>query len=497
MKTIRRSLASFALLGCAAWLGPPNALAQAPESIDRKLDALNAALDSQLMTPAEYAAEIDLLVRAAAPAAAPRGDFQTFDEPSGGRVIAGSLGPQPDPGVALGAALRRIHAEFGARPTISDIAQNPATYTLALFFAARRDGRAYTGLAIVDARPGAPASVAIVYDSSERFAASLGSLLRRLKELTSAEAAPAGEATAPPAIMTRHDFSDGTGSIEVPADWRLITQGGGSANAVGPTGEVVAYNMALSGMDPNTPMARSYLQSLQNLSPQLRDSMLRQTALIPHIADPAVAWVTLVQEISRKLTGRAPVINVKQSTPLDPQSAGFARAFLVAEGTNGPNDTPGVFIANVQTTPANAMGQWSVFASFVFVPNSEIPRYGATTMAVLASVRINFGAVNAQAQATREMFRQKFESMIQSAREQDEARRQRTDQFLAADREAQESMHRQAVAFENYALDRAVVVDLQTGDHATLDAALAQTLVHEQRGFQMVPPSELIPGVDY
>jgi hypothetical protein len=58
-------------------------------------------------------------------------------------------------------------------------------------------------------------------------------------------------------------------------------------------------------------------------------------------------------------------------------------------------------------------------------------------------------------------------------------------------------MHRQAVAMENYSLDRAVIVNTTTGRHHTVDASFASTLVQANPKYQEVPASGLLRGIDY
>ncbi|HEY3674568.1 MAG TPA: hypothetical protein VGK84_01120, partial [Candidatus Tumulicola sp.] len=120
-----------------------------------------------------------------------------------------------------------------------------------------------------------------------------------------------------------------------------------------------------------------------------------------------------------------------------------------------------------------------------------------TANAVLSSVRINFGAVAAQQDAIRQSFARLFDSEIASDRAQDAARQERTDEALASDRAAQEGMHKDAVAMENYSLDRAVVVDTSTGVHSTVSSGFAEALVQGNSNYQQVPAADLLRGVDY
>jgi hypothetical protein len=417
--------------------------------------------------------------------------------PGGGHVQAGTLGVQPSARAATAALLHRVHAIFGARPTVIETATNPAAHAVAVFFRDTLNGRPYTGMAVVQAAPGAQAAGVVLYDTSARFPSSIGPMLRRVGAMTGPSAGAGTASLAPAEPLVHHDFTDGTGSIDVPADWRLASAGGGSASVLGPTGEIVSYDLAVNAMDPNNRMAVNYLRGLP---PQFRQQELKRTAIIAYTDDPAQAWTTVFRQIARQNGRPAPAFTIDKVTSL---SSGNVRLDEISGRGTIPNipgkadDAPGKFIAFVQVLPPNTMGQWSMISSWLYIPDAEFARMGRTTGAVMASVRINFAAVAAQAEATRKMFQRTFDTMIANARAQDAARRENNDRFLAADRAAQEGMHKQAVAMENFAGDRMVVRNVTTGDHSTLDSGFAGQLVQNDRDYEVVKPSELLRGVDY
>ena len=155
------------------------------------------------------------------------------------------------------------------------------------------------------------------------------------------------------------------------------------------------------------------------------------------------------------------------------------------------------FIVHAFVLPPNPNGLWSLSDSHVFVNASDVSQQAATAGAVLSSVRINFGAVAAQAEAIRQSFQRMFDAEIANDRAEDAVRQEGTDEALASDRAAQESMHRDAVAMENYSLDRAVVTDTRTGVHSTVSSNFADVLVQGNSNYQKVPAADLLRGVDY
>lgn len=422
-------------------------------------------------------------------ACAAAGAFQTTPNPGGGTIITGTLG---NASLSDGAAalLRRVHRQLGNKPAVIQAARSPRDHSVAMIFTAARDGTPYTGIAIVTAAPGAQTGGAALYDTSARFHTTVGTMMRRLNAMTSPAAASAAPsriaALAPPEKLITHTFSDGTGSIGIPADWKLNVGGGGSASATGPTGEMVAYNMHYSAMDMSNPRAQFFMRSEP---PQLRAQYMRTTAMVPYTTDPIKAWIAIFDALGRQNGGAGPQIHVDSQTP-------SGNLVADATGTIG-GKKPMHFIAHVFVLPPNPNGLWSISNSFVVVPDSEIAREATTANAVLNSVRIDFGAVAAQGAEIRKVFQAKFDAMLATSRAQTAARTQRVAQAMATDRAAQENMHKQAVAMENYSLDRAVVVNTSTGVHDTISSTFADTLVKANPNYQKVPAQNLLRGIDY
>jgi len=431
--------------------------------------------------------------------AASHGTFQTFANPGGGSVVTGLLGHQPSLQAATAAMLRHIHSDFGSRPTVIQTARNPNGHAIALLFSETRNGRPYLGISLVNAAPGEPAGGAVLYDTKARFASTIGPMLRRLDSVTTPQSPQAKRVAIAPAEPLEHRvFTDGTGSIDLPADWKLLNGGGGSASAYGPTGEIVSYNLVLTAMDPSNPTGQNYLR---NLPPQSRQFQLTRTAILPYTGDPEQAWNTGFRQLAQQNGRPSPSFSIASVVPLG-ASQGLHLDELTGEGTipripGKADDAPGDFVAFVQVTPPDPMGQWSMYSTFVFVPKSELARQGSTAAAVFESVRINFQAVAAQSAAIRNMFQKSFEAMLARSQAANAAREEQTDEFLANQAAEQEGMHKWAVSMENFAGDRQTVVNTTTGLHSTVSTAGASLLVYPGSEYQSVPPSELLKGVDY
>jgi hypothetical protein len=286
---------------------------------------------------------------------------------------------------------------------------------------------------------------------------------------------------APAEPLVTHSFSDGTGSIAIPADWTLGPNGGAGAivtNAA--TKSQVSYNMHLSAIDLTNPRARSILATAagQAMNP----------AAVPYTSDPEKAWLA-VYTAKGKAAGLSTEMHVTQSS-----RSGATSTF---SGTIGSGANTIDFMASAFVLPPNIYGLWTVSDTHIFLNPANVPRLGNTAKAVLESVRIDF-AKNAEVQsAVRQIFAQKFAAQMQVAHEETAAMVQRGDEAMASDAAAQEGMHKQAVAMENYSLDRAVVVNTNTGAHSTVDSGFADDLAHDNPNYQKVPANQLLRGVDY
>ena len=423
--------------------------------------------------------------------------FRTVADPGGGRILTATLGDASLP-AATALMLRYVHTSLGVRPRVVQIAQNPSAHTVALLFTAARSGTSYTGLSLITAAPGSQAGGAALYDESSRFRTTVRAMLRRLGAMTSGAGTRAGtpQRIAPAQRLSPHPFSDGTGSIGVPAGWNVTNASGGSASVEGPTGEIVAYNVALGATDPSNANARRYYGGL----PQgYARTALAQTVLLPYTGDPVRAWTTAFSARARSNGRTPPVLHVQSSEPM---STSLRLTEITGTGTipgipGKADDEPGSYVAFAQVTPPNTMGQWMMYFTFVFVPTRQLAAQGATAAAVLDSVRINYANLNAQTAAIRAMFQRKFEQMMASSVAFNAQLRASTDRFLANQAATEEEMHKQAVGMQNIALDRSVIVDENTGRHIMVTAPGGGPFVYPGSLFHVVPPSELLKGVDY
>ena len=492
----------------------PDAVAAALKPGDRQLaqrcEALAQALQSGVLSPDEYRAKLQELVRrqfggdAAPPAdaaAAGADSFQNFTAENGAHIAIGSLGAQATLAAAVGATLRGIRASFGSRPSLTELAVNAQAQSATLFFeVTTAQGAPYGGMAMVDAASGGPSSAVIIFDDRGRFPATIDRALQQARELLDPTNKGGGvsEPISPPEPMSARGFSDGTGQFSLPADWTILNASGGAALARGPTGEIVAYNSDAMGWDPNSQQGAVYLNSLPAT---IRASTLARYAVMPYPDDPVRAWQTVLPQLAKQRNApRLPSFTVSEATrtPIGATQLAEIVGEAYLPGIQGnAGDEIGAYVAYVQTTPPDRIGQWNMYYSWVFVPKSQMPRYGETAMAAFASVRINNAALQQQFEAIRESFQRKFEAMIDNAEQQRRLMVANAENARLQDAAAQERMHKQTVAVCNTLLDRQTILDKATGEHSTVDAWFAEHLVRADPNFERVPAQELLRGVDY
>jgi len=419
----------------------------------------------------------------------------TVEHAGGGHILRGSLGMQPSLKSATLALLVRMHHALGSRPTVVKILQNTAQHTVALVFTDVQAGKSMTGLSIVTAAPGIAASGAVVYDTSANFPKTAGPLLR---DLGAAPPAGGGGAQrpmtmAPAEPLVPHPFADNTGTIGVPANWTLKGAGGGSAVAIGPTGETVNYQYPTMADDPSYGLG----QMLANgtgiyANPVLRSQALQSTALLRYTGDPVQAWKTSFDQMALQRTGKHgvkfTVTSVKKISDHVDFIGGTAN---ITGGAYSPGEV--TYFAYVSVLPVNHIGQWMMVYSYCIVPKKTLAAQGATAAAVFNSVRINTAQISANLRAFNDMMQQQFDSRIANLQEQDQLRARQTQASIAhADANA-DAMQKQAAGMENYALDRVVVADPDSGAHVRVD----NDSIGLPANYQVVPPGSYIKGVDY
>lgn len=214
------------------------------------------------------------------PAAAPPANYQLTQMPGGeGRILRASFsGNARSAQTALQGFLTDLGSSyFSGKPRVQAALASADDQRAQALFAASLGGAAAAGLMMVELQDGA-GRVTVLVDAAERFRASLPAMARQVGG--GSETAPAQPKRQ--IQWVQHQFPDGSGSIQLPSDWRMVSAAKGAVDALGPNGEVVGLGGPYM-VNTNSWYAQSGylvgpymrpLQALQYLYPQ----MARQAA---------------------------------------------------------------------------------------------------------------------------------------------------------------------------------------------------------------------------
>jgi hypothetical protein len=408
-----------------------------------------------------------------------------------GHILRGSLGTQPSLKAATVALLTRVHAALGDRPTVINVIENTSQHTSAVVFTGTQNGTHVTGFSIATAAPGSPASGAVIYDSTDDFPKSEGSLLHDLASAPPTRSS--GEpsfAMAPAEPLVAHPFPDNTGSISLPSNWTLNASGGGSAFASGPSGEVVNYQQPLAAADPSYGIGKMLATGTGfYANPVRRSEGTQSIALLPYTGDPAQAWAKGFDQMSLQTTGKHGIHFIVDTVrKIDAHSDYIGGHSTIL---TGPSKGPVTYFAYVTILPKNNLGGYMLVRSYCIVPTRAVAAQGATAAAVFNSVRVNEAQINANVQAFDTMMQQQFESSIARDQEQDAIREGETQSSIANANASSNAMQIQAAGMVKFASDSTDVVDPENGSHMSIaNSSLPPN-------YRVVPLQDYVKGVDY
>jgi hypothetical protein len=412
--------------------------------------------------------------------------IKTIAIPNGGNIYLGALAGQPTPQDAMGKVLQRVTALCGDRPQLGKLDKNTTGEILAGFFTVTfksQDGKPMEGLAIVYAPKTGTAYGAVLMDTADRFPTTVNSMFTRLKQElgappsssgtqasaggsgassnagTSAQtAAPVKAGPAPP--LQRAVFSDGTGSIGLPAGWQMQQAHMGDVTASGPHGETLRFGWTLAVMGNS------------------RGTAAGNFVAIPYGTDPASAYKAAFTQLSTKARKQPPAIDISkvQEQPLP----GGKDYMLYGDMDFHDGKGKQYLVAQMINTPPIAMGTWQMTLFVMYGPEQVMGQEASTISAIFPNYSRNSQMVNVIAN----------QQIQQSIAE--------TNQFVNTVAQYTDSSNRLTAGMSNMLRDQTVVVDTRTGGHATTSDDLAGALINANPGrFQSVSPSGYIPGIDY
>lgn len=105
--------------------------------------------------------------------------------------------------------------------------------------------------------------------------------------------------------LTRHAFPDGSGSVGLPAGWKVLSAGNGTVNAEGPAGQGVLLGMPLPVVSRNVAVK----------FPDIPSAALFPGSIRVDFGDPVRAMLDVVAASSQKAGGGLKVTKIKAVEP--------------------------------------------------------------------------------------------------------------------------------------------------------------------------------------
>lgn len=437
------------------------------------------------------------LVAVGGSAARAQGDgLHLLHEPGGGEIVYGPISNANTLQAGAGVMLRSLHGHFGDRPQIGKLFQEKGSNSVSMFFSVTDNNgshKAITGLMIVAMTAGGSTEGAVVYDETPRFAGSEGGMMKRLNEVWhpgggGGSARGGAQGVAQPLRQT--PFPDNSGSIGLPAGWRITAGHQGAVDAVGPTGSEIHYGVVVPVMDPNNPQTRSMIQMETQGG---RMPLPGMYVAIPYGTDAVRAFLAAAQQLNQKARKPQMSFNVTSTKRLGGLGGGGDCALV--EGTMDRHDGTGsMYSENTICMNPPMGGNWMLTIYQANIRQDMVQQEKPTLEAMASSYKMNGAVMNEESQEVISQIHQIGADTTARINASHEA----FDQKLASDRANEDRVDRSNQNFSNYILDQTVVQNVQTGERGTVFNKYADSLVqNDPNRFQYVPTQDMLKGIDY
>lgn len=430
--------------------------------------------------------------------AADNAALKTIDYPGGGQILYGPLPDQSSLKDAMVAMLRNIHGHFGDRPQIGNLFQTHGSDSLATFFtvtAKNQGGKHIAGMVIIVMPSGSKAAAGVIYDDANQFSKTLNPMMKKLNEVWHVDA-PAG---AQPAVgkgaqvqeLHVTHFPDNSGTIGLPTGWKINSAGGGAVVVVGPNGEMVAVSLIHQMFDPSNPQGQNMIKyETQNG----RRPLPPQFSVYPYGQDLVAAFMAYQTQAAQRGNAPVPTLSVTSKTNSAPNQ--YQAAGITVLGELDMHDGKGPLKSLILIGAMKRVGpaQWGMTVTRVSAPDKVATEEWPTLLAIANSENQNSAVIQAQTQRAIDQ----IHAVGAAAKARSDAQHAANDAHNASVEAQWDSNARMSKSFQEYTLDQSVIVDKNTGEHATAWNQTADLLVKaDPNRFQYVPNKDLLKGIDY
>ena len=426
-------------------------------------------------------------------------NLKTINNPGGGQVIYGPVTGQSTLQGAMATMLRQVHGHFGDRPQIGKFFQSRSGDSVATFFsltAKNQGGKRIAGLVIVSMPDGAKPAAAVLYDDADRFGKTENVLMNKLneawhkdKETYASQSQPVQSSAHPGAPLPLHraTFADNSGTIDLPAGWKITNAGGGTVHAAGPRGESVHLGVIIGNIyDPNIAQSQHMIQYMeQTHKPYFACSF--------H-GDLVGLYRCVTQQDHQRERTPVPTLTVTSEEKETPDQYHVASSII--KGEMDSHDGTGLLRLSMRlgATRGGGAGMWSLTISGVSVPKQLWDEELATVKAIMASYNQNAQVINQQTAVVID----NIHAVGEASKQRSLAANAASDARIADFNSHMDDISRNSKVFENYQLDQTVIQDNVNSTRGTTGYALGDALVKgNPNRFEYVPNQDLLKGVDY
>ncbi len=428
--------------------------------------------------------------------AAAQGGLTRFNGPKGGEVVYGPVTQVASVPQAMGAVLRMLHQTLGARPEVGRVVEVNATGTSTLRFVVKPPQDHAVGGMIIVAQGAQGYEAGVVYDDPKRLATSFNPMLQALTDAWHPE--PAGNgglraASIPPAPLRQITLNDNSASVSLPNGWHITpSSSGGTIIANGPNGELAALGAPYFAIDNSTPQGRA----MQQRAAGMRGTIYNTAIYYPYGQDPGRTFADMYRITGERLRAAASPLRIDSEERLADRN-GMRCTRLQGEGGIEPGRGPGRFDTVFCVAPPVG-GSWTALAFHVAAPAAAFDAERTTLLALRGSFEPNQRVIAEQAaRIAAPVIAQIHEIGRQAtlrAAEADRARIDSRNRFEAYGN----TRDRLAQGFTNYQRDQSVIVDNDTGAHATTWNSVADSMVkNNPQRYGIVDTPGYWKGVDY
>ncbi len=426
-----------------------------------------------------------------AAAAAAQDGLTQMAGPKGGQIVYGPVPSATSVQQALGGALRYLHGRFGVRPDVGRVVQVRESGASTLRFSAKPAQGAPVAGMIVVAQGAHGYEAGAVFDEASRLATSFPPMLQALTTAwhPGATGPEAGGGGGPAAPLRTVVLRDNSARVRLPEGWRIDPQSaGGSILATGPNGEFAALGAPYFVIDPRSPAGRQ----AQSSGGRLYGGSL----FYPYGQPLGRTFADLTRMLSEHSRSPVTPMRVDSEEPMANRNGAHC-ARLRGEGGIVPGHGAGSFDTVFCVSPP-MQGSWIALAYHVAAPTSVAGQERNTLLAMRNSFEENQAVIMQQANTMAgPVIAQIHEIGRQSqlaAAQADATRVEMRNTFEANNN----SRERSAQGFTNYLRDQTVILDANTGEHATTWNGVAESMVkNEPNRYSYVDTPGYWKGVDY